>query len=129
MKIKNKFMSKTLCLLLTLGCISNGVSVLATTNEISKGKVADLILKNGNIYTMNDNSKNANAIAIKNNKIIYVGTNEDVTKYANESTKVVDLQNKTVLPAFHDTHVHTLETSILSQICNLQSKESIEELC
>ncbi len=66
----------------------------------------DLVLKNGNIYTENEKNPKAEAIAVKDGKIVFVGTNKEIEKYIGEKTKVADLAGKTVLPSFIDSHTH-----------------------
>lgn len=67
---------------------------------------ADLILQNGKIFTSDVNKPFAEAIAIKGNKVISVGTNASVEKLASGKTKKINLQGKTVVPGFNDAHDH-----------------------
>lgn len=67
---------------------------------------ADLILYNGNIYTMNENLEKAEAIAICRNKIAAVGSFSDIKEFADENTRMLDLKNSTVLPGLIENHVH-----------------------
>ncbi len=67
---------------------------------------ADLVLINGNIITMNPEQPRAQAIAIKYEKIVEVGTNNEIKPWVNKNTKIIDLKGKTVIPGFIDTHVH-----------------------
>jgi predicted amidohydrolase YtcJ len=72
----------------------------------SGGDVADLVLKNGYIYTVDSLQTIAEAVAVKEGKIIFVGKDSEVDKYVSTSTKVVDLKKKLVLPGFIDSHCH-----------------------
>ena len=67
---------------------------------------ADTVLLNGNIVTMSDDLSRAKAMAIKGNSIISVGTNREVKPFIGEKTKVIDLEQKLVIPGFIDAHVH-----------------------
>src|SRR4030095_946264 len=67
---------------------------------------ADLILKNGAVYTANDQAPTAQAVAVKGDRIVFVGSNAEAQKYAGKDTRLVDLQGKTVLPGFTDSHQH-----------------------
>ncbi|OGU67965.1 MAG: amidohydrolase [Stygiobacter sp. RIFOXYC12_FULL_38_8] len=69
---------------------------------------ADLVLKNGNIVTIDAKNSTAQAIVIKNGKIIFVGLDKDVENYIGSSTKVIDLGGKFVMPGFNDSHAHFL---------------------
>ena len=67
---------------------------------------ADLALVNGKIATMDENDSVMEAIACKGERIIKVGTTEEVDAYIGKHTKVIDLEGKLVTPGFVDTHVH-----------------------
>ncbi len=68
--------------------------------------IADTVYVNGNIYTVDEDFSKAQAIAIKGQYIIGVGSNEDVKRFVGESTKVIDLQGKTVIPGLIEGHMH-----------------------
>lgn len=67
---------------------------------------ADLILHNGKIVTVDKKFNVVQAIAIKGERILDVGSNNDVLKNKGEKTKVIDLKGKMVLPGLIDSHVH-----------------------
>ncbi|MCW4035673.1 MAG: amidohydrolase family protein, partial [Candidatus Bathyarchaeota archaeon] len=67
---------------------------------------ADLVLLNGKIITVDANDSIVEAVALKDKKIIAVGTNEKIRAYVGEHTETVDLGGKTVTPGFVDTHIH-----------------------
>ncbi|HEY0729036.1 MAG TPA: amidohydrolase family protein, partial [Pyrinomonadaceae bacterium] len=67
---------------------------------------ADIVFKNGNVYTANDKAPQAQAIAVKADRIVFVGTNAAAQRFVGTNTRVVDLQGKTVLPGFTDSHQH-----------------------
>src|SRR5215204_1282105 len=69
-------------------------------------ETADIVFKNGNIYTVNDKTPRAEAIAVKADRIVFVGSNNAAQKYVGQNTRVVDLTGKTVLPGFTDSHQH-----------------------
>ena len=68
--------------------------------------MADTVYVNGNIYTVDEDFSKAQAIAIKGQYIVGVGSNEDVKGFVGESTKVIDLQGKTVIPGLIEGHMH-----------------------
>ena len=68
--------------------------------------VADTILENGTIYTIDNANTVAEAIAMKDGKIIYVGNKAESEAYKGAGTTVVDLKGKFVMPGFIDAHVH-----------------------
>lgn len=73
---------------------------------------ADMVLKNGIVYSVNGTSKDteatiSEAVAVKDGKIIYVGTDSGVKPYVKEgTTQEIDLNGKMVLPGFSDSHAH-----------------------
>ena len=90
--------------------------------------LADLVLINGKIITLNPSQPHAQAIAIANDKIIQVGGNNDVKGFISRDTKVIDLKGKTVVPGLIDTHIHVSDlASVLSWI-DLSGVTSIEGL-
>ncbi len=71
-------------------------------------KRADLVLMNGNIVTVDDALPRAEAIAIGADTIIAVGSNDQISAWIGSATKQVDLQGKTAIPGFIDSHAHFL---------------------
>lgn len=69
---------------------------------------AELILTNGIVYTVDGNGTIAQAVAVKDGKIIYIGDEESVNRFKDDKTEVVDLAGKMVLPGFFDAHAHIL---------------------
>jgi predicted amidohydrolase YtcJ len=67
---------------------------------------ADLVLHNGKIVTVDDRFTIAQAIAIKGERIIAVGTNDQVIKAAGSTAKRIDLKGRTVIPGLIDNHAH-----------------------
>ncbi|HCO18926.1 MAG TPA: amidohydrolase, partial [Tissierellales bacterium] len=63
---------------------------------------------NGKIRTIDSKRSIVEAVAIFDGKISAVGSNDELLKLKKESTKVIDLNGKTVLPGFNDSHVHML---------------------
>ncbi len=61
---------------------------------------------NGKVYTVNQNQSLAQAVVVNENKIVFVGSNEDAKKLIDASTEVIDLEGKLMLPGFIDNHVH-----------------------
>jgi predicted amidohydrolase YtcJ len=71
-----------------------------------KKPFADSIYLNGSIITIDDANPFSSAIAIKNGLVLDVGNDEDILKYKNAGTNVVDLNGKSVVPGFIDAHSH-----------------------
>lgn len=83
----------------TAGAASLGVSSLR-----AQAAAADLVLFNGKIITVDDAFSIREAIAIKDGRIVAIGGNELRNRYA--AARLIDLRGRTVLPGFHDTHIH-----------------------
>jgi hypothetical protein len=66
----------------------------------------ELVLKNGNIYTVDARLGRVEALAITQGKIVAAGTNEEIEHWAGPQTKVIDLGGRFVLPGFNDAHAH-----------------------
>lgn len=71
---------------------------------------ADLLILNANIYTLS--SGRAQALAVRDGKIVAVGQNEEIKKLASPKTQIEDLQGKTVLPGFIDAHMHLVSVGL-----------------
>ena len=69
-------------------------------------KIADLILINGNIITVEENFPEAEALAVKGDRIMSLGKNDEILKYKGEHTKVIDVEGRTVIPGLIDAHMH-----------------------
>ena len=66
----------------------------------------DIIIKSTNIYKGIGNEIFSGFIAIKENKIIKVGNNDSINNYIDENTKIIDYEDKLVIPGIHDAHLH-----------------------
>jgi predicted amidohydrolase YtcJ len=67
---------------------------------------ADLVLQNGRVFTADDGLPWVEAVAVKNGKILAVGTAADLKGLIGPGTKVLDVQGKLVLPGLYDAHTH-----------------------
>ena len=93
---------------------------LALSAHISLGaETADTIYHNGTILTINDAQPIAEAIAVKDGNIIAVGKESEVLKTASEDTQRIDLDGKTMLPGFFDSHGHAYLIGIQASTANL----------
>src|SRR5437867_2414896 len=88
---------------------------------------ADLVLKNGNIYTGSEHQPGAEAVAVKGQRIVFVGSNRDVQRYVGRNTRVVDLHGNTVLPGMTDSHHHLSGVGFREMTLNLESTTGLED--
>ena len=89
---------------------------------------ADLVLTNAQVYTVNKNQPDAEAVAIKDGKIIFTGTNADAKKYTGDSTEVIDCKGQFVMPGFIEGHghIHGLGSSLMN--LNLMQVKNWDEI-
>lgn len=92
---------------------------------------ADMVFTKGKVYTVNEAQPWAEAVAVKNNKIIFVGDSEEAKAYIGESTETVDLNGKTLMPGFVSAHDHLIASSWTNsgvQIYNAKNKSNALEM-
>ncbi|KLV10517.1 amidohydrolase [Photobacterium ganghwense] len=98
------------------------ISLLAASSAyaVSPPKpTAQTIYLGGDIVTVNDSAPSVQALAIKNGRILALGSEADVMKLQDEETKIVDLHGKTLIPGFIDAHGHVFNTGIQALSANL----------
>jgi len=106
-------------ILITLSIL--GIASCSTqTKKPSLTDQADAIYYNGDIITMEgDSATYAEAVALKDGKIVFVGSKAEAEELKADSTKMIDLQGKTLLPAFLDGHGHFYNVGFAASCANL----------
>jgi len=74
---------------------------------------AELIIQNGTIHTMDPAIPNAEAVAVQGNKILAVGSWEEIQHLAHSNTRRIDLAGRTLIPGFNDAHLHLWKLGLL----------------
>src|SRR5258705_885371 len=69
----------------------------------------DVILSNGKIITVDDRFSIAQAVAVRGERIVAVGTNQDIARLAGPNTRRIDLGGRAVVPGMIDNHAHIME--------------------
>ena len=87
---------------------------------------ADLVLKNGVVYTVDDQNPKAEAVAIRGAEIVFVGSNAEAAKFVGSKTRVVDLAGATVLPGLADAHYHLSGVGQREMTLNLEGTRTKE---
>ena len=87
-----------------------------------------MVLVGGNVVTMNPTQPRAEAIAIRKDRIVKVGSSEEITQLIGTDTKVIRLNGKTVVPGFIDTHIHVADFGKCLLWLDLTSAKSVKEL-
>jgi predicted amidohydrolase YtcJ len=87
------------------------VWLAATWSVAASAQTADLVLMNGKIVTVDDRFTIAQALAVKGERVIAVGSNADIEKLKGPATQVVDLQRRSVIPGLIDNHAHYMRAA------------------
>jgi len=87
---------------------------------------ADLLLTNGRVFTMDSRGSIAEAVAVRGNRIIKVGTNSAVRSLSGKTTRVLDLGGRVVLPGLVDAHSHT--DGVSPDCVNLTEARSVADI-
>jgi predicted amidohydrolase YtcJ len=88
---------------------------------------ADTVFTGGKVYTVDDDNPWAEAVAVKGNKIVYVGDVEGAKAFIGDDTKVIDLTGKMMLPGYVSTHDHIIAAAWVNQGVNLNSATNKKE--
>lgn len=86
---------------------------------------ADVVMLDGKVYTVDAHRSVQQALAIRGNEIMAVGSSSDVKKLIGEKTQVIDLKGNLVLPGLIDAHVHPIWGSVSQDKCNLAEVETV----
>lgn len=91
---------------------------------------ADLVFINGEVVTIDHDNRVLEGVAIKDNRIIAVGSNREVQQYVSDDTTSIDLDGKTLLPGFIDAHLHLTiyGTNLLGVSCIAPHIHSLHDL-
>ncbi len=89
---------------------------------------ADVIIQNAKVFTSDDSNPQAQAVAVKGNRIVYVGDDAGAEKFKGASTRVIDGQGRTLTAGFIDSHFHLLWGSIWLGTAQLQSVATLDDL-
>ncbi|MEZ5501616.1 MAG: amidohydrolase [Halioglobus sp.] len=114
-----------LCLGFFTACSSNNDnSDIASLEPV----IADLVLTGGKVYTVNSEQPWAEAVAIKGDTLIFVGSTTEAEAHIGSETRVADLDGRMVLPGFIDTHAHPMQSAGLVYALQLDSSMSLADI-
>lgn len=88
----------------------------------------DLLISGGTIYTMEEASPQAEAVVVKDGKILFAGALTEAKKYTDDKTKHLDLKGKTLTPGFIESHGHIMDVGYNEMSLNLTDADSFEEI-
>ena len=87
---------------------------------------ADLVIYGGPIVTLDDAKRRVEALAIRDGRIVVAGTEAEARATAGPTTRLVHLEGRAVVPAFHDAHVHPVSAGVELGQCNLNDLATAE---
>ncbi|WNC17344.1 amidohydrolase [Brevibacillus brevis] len=92
--------------------------------------MADIVFRNGRVVTADAANRVVQAVAVKGNRIVAVGTNEEADRLIHSQTRIVDLKGRSLLPGFIDAHLHMTiyGTNKLGVDCKARNITSIDDL-
>src|SRR5262245_52422648 len=88
---------------------------------------ADLIVTNGKVYPANGGAFQQ-ALAVRGNRIVAVGTSEAIGRLRGDTTQVIDARGAAVVPGFNDVHTHILSGGLELDNVNLQGAQTLEDI-
>src|SRR5258705_13054460 len=100
---------------------------VAPTTENSQKSTADLVFINGNVYTANEKQPRAEAVAVKGDRIVFVGSNTVAKSYQGPATRVIDLHGATTLPGMADAHQHLEGVGFREMTLNLEGITNLQD--
>jgi len=89
---------------------------------------AELVFRNGAVYTVDATRSWAQAVAVAGGRIVFVGQDADAARWIGPKTRVVDLAGRMLLPAFHDSHAHPIDGGIDSLEVDLHGLATPDEV-
>jgi predicted amidohydrolase YtcJ len=114
---------KSLARILLLACCC-----LSPACSEGSGSGADLVFRNGGVYTVDAQRSWAEAVAVDGGRIVYVGSDAGVAPFIGANTELVDLGGRMLLPGLQDSHVHPPLGMILEPLCRLDDATTHEEI-
>jgi predicted amidohydrolase YtcJ len=104
-----------------------GLLLVSLAPNTTKVEPADLLFINGNVYTVNEQQPRAEAVAVKMDRIVFVGSNAQARRYRGAKTRVIDLRGATVLPGLADAHYHFIGVGQRERNLNLEGITNLQD--
>lgn len=110
-----------------LGLVCSSICLLLSASRIS-AQAPDLIVHNAKLVTVDAQFRIAQAMAVRADRIVAVGSNADVLKLRGANTRVIDVAGKTILPGLMDSHVHAADASMYEFDHEIPTMETIADV-
>jgi predicted amidohydrolase YtcJ len=123
-------MATRLAALLVAGIVATTLIaglIVGATRDDNSGPV-DLIIHNAKVYAADDLGSIADAVAIRGNKILKVGSEREVMRYRRPQTNVIDARGAAVLPGFDDSHASLVAAGLARDGVQLHGAETLDEM-
>src|SRR5215472_149788 len=88
----------------------------------------DVIIHNAKVYEADDAGTVVDAVAIRGNKIVHVGSERDILRYRRAHTTIIDAKGAAVLPGFDDAHLSLIEGGLARDGVSLFGANSVDEM-
>lgn len=102
------------------------VVIMAAGVAWGQGVAADTVFTGGSVYTVNDRQPRAEAVGVKDGRIVFVGSNAGARIHIGKGTKIVDLKGATVVPGLTDSHYHLMGVGMREITLNLEGTTTLE---
>jgi predicted amidohydrolase YtcJ len=103
------------------------LAITLTMTAAAQSPLADKIFINADIWTGESDRPHAEAVAVLNGRVLAVGSNTEITKYAGEGTPILDARGKLLLPGFIDNHAHFMSGGFHLESLDLRYAKDEEE--
>ena len=90
--------------------------------------IVDLLLRNGQVHTLDRRLAIAQAVAVSGSRIVAIGSDEELTPLARPGVKTINLGGRVVTPGFIDSHIHMIDMALLQRGVDLAGASSLEEV-
>lgn len=109
-----------------------GVALHLTLNlaiaRAAASEPADLVFRNGAVYTLDAARSWAEAVAVSDGRIVWVGPESGARSWIGPGTRVVDLQGRMLLPGFHDSHLHLVHGGLAMADCRVDALTTTDQI-
>jgi predicted amidohydrolase YtcJ len=104
------------------GLYGRGLNEPVADGNRAPPRLADMVLLNGTVYTADRRHPWAQAVAVANGNVVFVGSTEEAKSYAGAQSRVIDLKQATLLPGIIDSHIHPAQGEFyIRRACNVIS--------
>jgi predicted amidohydrolase YtcJ len=107
--------------------LAPATATCARAEARSAPQPADIVFVHGRIYTVDPERRWADALAIREGRIAFSGSDRGVQPHIGEHTHVIDLHGRLVLPGFQDAHIHPISSGIDALACDLSAYTTVQQ--